>query len=119
MCGKVYRHLPSSVSEPLENLRYLDGECAQTIVHPALSVWSVSAMPNGDIVSGCSDGVVRIFSASSDRWASDADLKAYDDKVASQTLPAQQLGDIKKSDLPGPEALAAPGRPSDLADSFI
>jgi phospholipase A-2-activating protein len=66
-------------------------------------------MPNGDIVTGCSDGVVRVFSAVDERWASAEDLKTYDDQVASQALPSQQIGDVKKSDLPGPEALSAPG----------
>jgi phospholipase A-2-activating protein len=87
-----------------------DGECHQTIVHPAISVWTVSAMPNGDIVTGASDGVVRIFSEVEERWASPEDLKTFDDLVASQALPAQQVGDIKKSDLPGPEALGVPGQ---------
>lgn len=66
-------------------------------------------MPNGDIVSGASDGVVRVFSASEERWASEGDIKEYDDLVASQALPTQQVGDVKKSDLPGPEALSTPG----------
>jgi phospholipase A-2-activating protein len=66
-------------------------------------------MPNGDIVSGCSDGIVRVFSASEERWASAEKLKEYDDHVASQALPTQQVGDVKKSDLPGPEALNTPG----------
>ncbi len=66
-------------------------------------------MPNGDIVTGASDGVVRIFSEAEERWASPEDLKAFDDLVASQALPAQQVGDVKKSDLPGPEALGVPG----------
>jgi len=66
-------------------------------------------MPNGDIVSGCSDGIIRVFSASEERWASAETLKEYDDHVASQALPAQQVGDVKKSDLPGPEALNTPG----------
>ncbi|KAF9446337.1 phospholipase A-2-activating protein [Macrolepiota fuliginosa MF-IS2] len=90
-------------------------ECSQVIVHPAISVWAVSVMPNGDIVSGCSDGVVRIFSASKDRWASEQDLKEYDAQVASQALPSHQVGDVKKSDLPGPEALSTPGKkPGDV-----
>jgi len=87
-----------------------DGECSQTIVHPAISVWAVSTMPNGDIVSGCSDGIVRIFSESEERWASVATLKEYEDKVAGQALPSQQIGDVKKSDLPGPEVLIKPGK---------
>ncbi|KAI0362495.1 phospholipase A-2-activating protein [Trametes cingulata] len=87
-----------------------DGECAQTLVHPAISVWTVSTMPNGDIVTGCSDGVVRVFSTEEERWAPADQLKAFDDLVAAQALPAQQIGDVKKSDLPGPEALAQPGK---------
>ena len=78
-------------------------------MHPAISVWIVSTMPNGDIVSGCSDGVIRVFSESEERWASESGLKEYDAQVASQALPAQQMGDIKKSDIPGLEALANPG----------
>ena len=66
-------------------------------------------MPNGDIVSGCSDGIVRVFSASEERWATAEKLKEYDDHVASQALPAQQIGDVKKNDLPGAEALNTPG----------
>ena len=66
-------------------------------------------MPNGDIVTGSSDGVVRIFSEVPERWVSEADLKAYDDEVARQALPAQQVGDVKKSDLPGLEALGCQG----------
>jgi phospholipase A-2-activating protein len=91
-------------------IRYFpDGDCSQTIVHPAISVWTVSTMPNGDIVSGCSDGIVRVFSAAEERWACQEDLKDYEKQVASQALPAQQIGDVKKTDLPGPEALATPG----------
>ncbi|KDQ61148.1 hypothetical protein JAAARDRAFT_573658 [Jaapia argillacea MUCL 33604] len=87
-----------------------DGECSQTVVLPAISVWTVSSMPNGDIVSGSSDGVVRIFSPSEERWASAEDLKAYDMELANQAVPAAQVGDVKKTDLPGLEALAEPGK---------
>ncbi|KAI6109670.1 WD40-repeat-containing domain protein [Pisolithus sp. B1] len=83
---------------------------ALSLIHPAISVWTVSTMPNGDIVSGCSDGVIRVFSESEERWASSAELKAFEDQVANQSLPSQQVGDVKKTDLPGHEALASPGR---------
>lgn len=66
-------------------------------------------MPNGDIVTGCSDAIVRIFSADESRQLPSEELKAYDEQVASQALPAQQVGDVKKSDLPGLEALSTPG----------
>ncbi|KAH9945813.1 phospholipase A-2-activating protein [Epithele typhae] len=86
-----------------------DGECVQTLVLPAISVWSVSTMPNGDIVTGSSDGIVRVFSTEESRWAPADQLQAYDDMVAAQALPSQAIGDVKKSDLPGPEALSQPG----------
>ena len=66
-------------------------------------------MPNGDIVSGCSDGIVRVFSETEASWASSEALKEYDAQVAAQALPSQQVGDVKKSDLPGLEALDTPG----------
>jgi phospholipase A-2-activating protein len=43
-------------------------------------------MPNGDIVSGTSDGVVRVFSNSEERWASEVELKSYEDLVSSQAI---------------------------------
>jgi phospholipase A-2-activating protein len=101
--------LPGSFLTNKSPLHRPDGECFQTISHPAISVWSVSAMPNGDIVTGASDGIVRVFSESEERWASPQELKAFDDLVASQALPSQQVGDVKKSDLPGLEALNIPG----------
>ena len=55
-----------------------------------------------------------MFSAAEERWAPEDQLKAYDDQVSSSALPAEQVGDINKSDLPGPEALTAPGERSCL-----
>jgi hypothetical protein len=60
-------------------------------------------------VSGCSDHVVRVFSVEEGRWLPEADLKVYDEQVANQALPSQQIGDVKKSDLPGLEALNVSG----------
>lgn len=78
-------------------------------MHPAISVWTVSALPNGDIATGSSDGIVRVFSAVEERWAPEAQLKAYDEQLANSAVPAEQIGDVKKSELPGPEALSEPG----------
>ena len=66
-------------------------------------------MTNGDIISGCSDGVVRVFSEQEERWASAEVLKNYEDTLSSQALPSQQVGDINKEQLEGPEALNIPG----------
>ncbi|RYP65598.1 hypothetical protein DL770_008970 [Monosporascus sp. CRB-9-2] len=81
-------------------------ECIQTITHPAISVWSVATCAeNGDIVSGSSDGVIRVFSRSSDRVASPETLAQFDDAVKSSAIPQQQVGSINKEKLPGPEFL--------------
>jgi len=43
-------------------------------------------MPNGDIVTGCSDGVVRIYSTAEERWASEEALKEYDELISMHAL---------------------------------
>ena len=80
--------------------------CIQTITHPAISVWSVAVCSeNGDIMSGASDRVVRIFSRSSERQAEPQEIKAFEDSVKSSSIPQQQVGDVNKENLPGPEFL--------------
>ena len=70
-------------------------------------------------MSGCSDHVVRVFSVAEERWLPEADLKLYDEQVANQALPSQQVGDVKKSDLPGLEALNVPGECSGAPWTFV
>ncbi|KAK4035672.1 hypothetical protein OUZ56_027758 [Daphnia magna] len=85
-------------------------ECQQTVFLPAQSVWSVSVMRNGDIVTGSSDGLVRIFTQSPERAANAEVLQAFEQELAQTSLNAQlELGGIKASDLPGPESLFEPG----------
>ncbi|KAI5860959.1 PFU-domain-containing protein [Durotheca rogersii] len=81
-------------------------ECIQTITHPAISVWTVSVCPgSGDIATGASDGVVRIFSRSPERLASPDTLAHFDESVRSSSIPQQQVGGINKEKLPGPDFL--------------
>ncbi|KAK7082303.1 hypothetical protein SK128_004896 [Halocaridina rubra] len=87
-----------------------DGTCVQTIHLPAQSVWAVASLPNSDIVCGTSDGMCRIFSASKECQADAEDQKAFEDSVAKSTMTVGDVGGIKKSDLPGKEALFAPGK---------
>lgn len=45
-------------------------------MHPALTVWAVAVCPEtGDIVSGASDKVARVFSRHPERWADKLTLK--------------------------------------------
>lgn len=78
---------------------------------PAQSVWAVTSLTNGDIVAGCSDAVIRIFTNDPDRKAKQEVLNVH--QLAVETRKAQllqTLGGIKVNDLPGPEALLNAGR---------
>lgn len=63
-----------------------DGELDQKLLVPALSVWSLAALSNGDIACGCSDNLVWIFSRSPERAANEAVVAEYD-----------QLLDVRKA----------------------
>ncbi|KAI1445540.1 PFU-domain-containing protein [Annulohypoxylon stygium] len=81
-------------------------DCVQTITHPAISVWSVSVCSeSGDIVTGASDGVARVFSRSSERVASPDTLAHFDESVKSSSIPQHQVGGVNKEKLPGPDFL--------------
>jgi phospholipase A-2-activating protein len=78
---------------------------------PAQSVWSVACLSNGDIVTGSSDGVVRVFTQSESRYADQATVNKFTEEVEVLTKQStQEIGGYKISDLPGKEALYDPGR---------
>lgn len=81
-------------------------ECIQTITHPAISVWTVAVCPeNGDIVSGASDNVVRVFTRDTGRAADAETTKNFEGSVKESSIPQQQVGEVNKEKLPGPEFL--------------
>ena len=81
-------------------------ECVQTITHPAISVWTVAANPEtGDIVTGASDSIARVFTRRPDFVADAQTLKEFEESVKSSSIPQQQVGGINKEKLPGPEFL--------------
>ncbi|XP_022227828.1 phospholipase A-2-activating protein [Drosophila obscura] len=85
-------------------------QLGEPILHPGISVWSVACLQNGDIVTGCSDGVVRVFSKEPARQASEAVRLAFDQAVATRKSQInEEIGGVKKTDLPGPEALLSNG----------
>jgi phospholipase A-2-activating protein len=81
-------------------------ECVQTITHPAISVWTVAVnRETGDIVSGASDSITRVFTRSSERVADKETLSQFEESVKTSSIPQQQVGSINKEKLPGPEFL--------------
>jgi len=74
-------------------------QLGEPMFHPAQSVWTVACLDNGDIVTGSSDGIVRIFTKDETRFASPEMLKLYERSV--ETLKSQaneEIGGIKKTE---------------------
>lgn len=82
-------------------------ECIQTITHPARSVWSVAACPTtGDIVTGASDNVVRVFTRAESRVADRETITKFEEAVRSSAVAAEATNqNINKEKLPGREYL--------------
>lgn len=53
-----------------------DGVCVQSIEHPGC-VWDAKFLENGDIVTACSDGVVRIWTVDQNKIADSVELDSY------------------------------------------
>ena len=79
--------------------------CVQVITLPAISIWSVSTSPNGDIIVGSSDKLARIFTRDPERLANEQILAAFDESVQASSIPQQTVGQINMTDLPGPDFL--------------
>ncbi|EPY51121.1 WD repeat protein Lub1 [Schizosaccharomyces cryophilus OY26] len=87
-----------------------ESDCIQRIALPTTSIWSVCALPDGDIACGSSDGYVRVFTMEKIRMASEEELKNFERRVSEYAIAAQEVGDVKKGSLPGPEILTTPGK---------
>jgi phospholipase A-2-activating protein len=79
--------------------------CIQTITLPAVSVWSVATCGNGDIITGSSDKVARIFTTDPDRVADATTEAEFTEAVKSSSIPQQTVGAINKTDMEGPDFL--------------
>lgn len=86
-----------------------NGECTATLVHPA-TVWTVCTLDNGDIVSGCADGVVRVWTRAPARAAPPAELAAFDANLAASIQADLEAKREKLKKLPDVSELSKPGR---------
>ena len=87
------------------------GAALQTLQLPCISVWSVAARANGDLVVGSDDGLVRIFTQAAERAGSESERLAFSEQVAAHLAAKQgSVGGLRLADLPlAEEALARPG----------
>lgn len=99
---------------------FSDGKLSQSILVPALSTWCACVLDNGDIVVGCSDTRIYVFTSDEKRNASqelvalyEAEMTRFKQPEAMETddtgLP-EEVGGVKVADMPGPEVLNMPGR---------
>ncbi|KAG4101867.1 PFU-domain-containing protein [Neocallimastix lanati (nom. inval.)] len=86
-----------------------DNECKQTISHPAVSVWCVQALPNGDIASGASDNIIRIFTRDPERIASQDLIKQFEDAVSNFAVASNGMN-IDKNEIKDKSFLNTPGK---------
>ncbi|KAK2665260.1 hypothetical protein Ddye_003834 [Dipteronia dyeriana] len=85
-----------------------DGVCVQTIEHPGC-VWDAKFLESGDILTACSDGIIRIWTLQPDKVADPLELDAYASELSSYKNSRKRVGGLKLEDLPGLEALQIPG----------
>ncbi|NXI59826.1 PLAP protein, partial [Chloroceryle aenea] len=87
------------------------GQCTQVIRLPTQSVWCCCVLENGDIVTGSSDGIVRVFTRSLERIASIEDTEAFERELSQASIDPRtgDLGHINIGNLPGREHLRDPG----------
>ncbi|KAJ3336812.1 hypothetical protein HDU93_002127 [Gonapodya sp. JEL0774] len=82
-----------------------DSSSLQTLTHSCTSVWSVALSPSADVVTGGSDGFVRVFTRQIERVAAADVLKSWSEEVAATTIPTSQVGSVDVSKLDPVESL--------------
>ncbi|KAK6205195.1 WD40-repeat-containing domain protein [Scheffersomyces amazonensis] len=87
-----------------------NGSPLQVITLPCISVWSVAVLSNGDFAVGGSDNLIRVFSSVEARIASEEELVSFKKEVEQSSIAEQSLDDLKRTDIPGYEALSKPGK---------
>ncbi|ORC88837.1 uncharacterized protein TM35_000152680 [Trypanosoma theileri] len=88
-CGGVV-----DISTSPQSLANTDAAAAavvQSISHPCV-VWSVCLTETGDIVTGGSDGILRIWTTNEDHMASVEKLQALEEAIAAQKFDVKVVG---------------------------
>ncbi|KAJ1410416.1 WD40/YVTN repeat-like-containing domain superfamily [Sesbania bispinosa] len=95
-----------------------DGVCVQSIEHPGC-VWDVKFMENGDIVTACSDGIVRIWTVHHEYFADQLELDLYTSQLSQYKSSRKRVGGLKLEELPGLEALKIPDKSSQRGGQWV
>ncbi|CCE63845.1 hypothetical protein TPHA_0F03650 [Tetrapisispora phaffii CBS 4417] len=85
------------------------GLVQQVIRLPAISIWCIDTLPNGDIIVGSSDNTIRIFTRDSTRAAEEEELQLFEESVSNSSLNANAM-DFDESKLLPYDTLNLPGK---------
>ncbi|KAM7252359.1 hypothetical protein ACFE04_024242 [Oxalis oulophora] len=97
-----------SASEDCSAKIWKDGVCVQTIEHPGC-VWDAKFLENGDIVTACSDGIVRVWTRHHDNIVDASEHEAFLAHLSEYKISRKRVGGLKLDELPGLETLQIPG----------
>lgn len=86
-----------------------DGQAKQVIRLPAISIWCVDILPNGDLAVGSSDNLIRIFTRDRSRIAPDHELDALQKEVENSSINSTVMG-VDESKLSPYETLKGGGK---------
>ncbi|CAM8997567.1 unnamed protein product [Rhodiola kirilowii] len=100
--------LVASASEDCSAKIWKDGRCIQSIEHPGC-VWDAKFLENGDIITACSDGMVRLWTTHQDSVADPQELDSYASRLSLYKCSRKRVGGLKLEELPGLDALQIPG----------
>ncbi|ORY55320.1 WD40-repeat-containing domain protein [Leucosporidium creatinivorum] len=85
-----------------------DGEEDQEILVPALSVWTLTSLANGDLACGCSDNLVWVFTRDEARAADAVTTADYEARLAKRVKPSTTSSSASLP-IADAEVLEAPG----------
>ncbi|CDR47896.1 RHTO0S15e03378g1_1 [Rhodotorula toruloides] len=100
--------LASSGEDGIIKIWNEEGREEQQVLVPALSVWTLATLPNGDLACGCSDHMIWIFTRDEQRLADEGTVRIYEERLESRR--ASKAPATPKPRVEGPAALDQPGK---------
>eukprot|EP00210_Caulerpa_lentillifera_P003129 g2989.t1 len=105
------RKIASGSEDGTARIWDVDGSCLKSIYHPG-NIWAIAFLPNNDLITACSDGIIRIFSEDENRLASPDVRQCFDAAVEArrEDLLASRKGTLPPGmKIEDPSVLYMPG----------
>lgn len=99
----------ATCSEDKTLIIWKNGKNHQSIRIPSTTLWSVCKLKNNDLVVGCSNGNVYVYTRDPQLHAPESMRNEIKEEVAKTNIQMSELGDIKVDKLPDKNGLNVPG----------